>query len=314
MNVDVDVLLGRAREAKRESKRVEFKEEFDPGEESEWIELIKDFAALANSQGGVVVVGLRNNGTLSGADVQPVLDLDGATICDKLKRYIGTDFDAFEVHDVVRDGTHLAAIVIDGVEDAPLAFVQGGNYVDARNRPKSAFARGAVYVRHGAKSEPATTEDLRKFIDWRVEVVREKWLGNIGEVMAAPPDSRIAVVQTQGEDAEGLPTTIRLSTDADAPLYGMLDPDVTHPYRQTELIEEVNSRLPAGVSFNQYDSLCIRRVHEIDGTNHPEFAHESRFGLAQYSDAFVDWIVEQYNANNDFFAETRQRYYDMTHG
>jgi hypothetical protein len=104
MAADVDVLLARAREAKRESRRVEFKEQFNPAEESEWIELIKDFAALANSGGGVIIVGLRNNGTMLGADVQPVLDLDGAVICDKLRSYVGEDFDDFEISEVTRGG------------------------------------------------------------------------------------------------------------------------------------------------------------------------------------------------------------------
>jgi Putative DNA-binding domain/EC042_2821-lke REase len=312
MTLDVDVLLTRAREGVRESKRVEFKEQFNPAEESEWIELIKDFAAIANSGGGVIIVGLRNNGTMSGADVQPVLELDGAVICDKLRSYLGEDFDDFEISEVTRNGGNVAAIIVGEADDAPLTFVRPGTYPDPHrpDRQKSAFGRG-VYFRHGAKSEPGTREDLRLFIDRCVEAVREEWLGGVRTVVTAPRGAEIVAIE-RGQDAEGS-AQIRITTDESAPLYRAVDWDTTHPYRQTELIQEVSSKLPRGTPFNSHDALCIRRAHRIDGNSHPEFAHELRFGGVQYSEAFADWIVDQYNRENDFFTDARQRYYELTH-
>lgn len=73
---DLEPLLARARRAKRESSPVEFKEQFDPAQDGEWLELTKDLVALANVGGGVVIVGLRNNGTFSGADVKRLLGRD----------------------------------------------------------------------------------------------------------------------------------------------------------------------------------------------------------------------------------------------
>ena len=98
MTLDVERFLDRAREAKRESKYVDFKEQFDPRVEGEWIELIKDFVAMANSGGGVVVVGIRNDGSASGADLRPILELDAAKIADKLVRYVAENFDANQDH------------------------------------------------------------------------------------------------------------------------------------------------------------------------------------------------------------------------
>jgi predicted HTH transcriptional regulator len=70
--------LPRAVEAQRESKYVELEEQFDPTNDGDWLELTKDLAAIANVDGGVVVIGVRNDGSSSGADVRPVLALDGA--------------------------------------------------------------------------------------------------------------------------------------------------------------------------------------------------------------------------------------------
>ena len=71
----------------RETKGAELKDRFDPSSEGEWCALLKNLAAIANSGGGIAVIGARNNGAASGFDVQSVLDLDGAVITDKLFRY-----------------------------------------------------------------------------------------------------------------------------------------------------------------------------------------------------------------------------------
>jgi hypothetical protein len=91
-----DALLDRARLGRRELWYLEFKEQFDPSVEGEWIEMVKDFAAIANTGGGVVVVGARNDGEPSRADLRSVLDLDGARIADKVFRYTGEHWAGFE--------------------------------------------------------------------------------------------------------------------------------------------------------------------------------------------------------------------------
>ena len=50
-------LVQRALTAKRESKYIEFKENFDPDSPADWCEVIKDIVAIANSGGGVMSSG-----------------------------------------------------------------------------------------------------------------------------------------------------------------------------------------------------------------------------------------------------------------
>jgi hypothetical protein len=310
---DTDRFLDRARKALRESKYVEFKEQFETTAEGEWIELIKDFVAIANSGGGVVVIGVANDGSISGADLTRVLALDGAAIADKLMRFVGSNFDEFEVHSVNRvGGGRVAAIVIGSVTDAPLVFIQPGNYVEPRRqRAKTAFARGATYMRHGAKSEPATQEDLRLFIDRRLDQIRDEWLQGLQRVVSAPEGAEIVAIQRSEEEGE---PRIRITTDEDAPLYRPIDWDTSHPYRQTELVQEMKERLPGGATFNSHDLLSVRRVYEIDATTRPEFVHLPRFGWYQYSDAFVDWMIAQFERDNEFFNKARRRYHDLRMG
>jgi hypothetical protein len=310
---DVEYLLRRAQTAKRETRNTEFKEQFDPGDDTAWLELLKDFVALANVGGGVIVVGVRNDASLADADLQPVLELDAATIGDKIRRFTGSNFDRFEIHEVERDGGGVAAIIVHEAEDAPIVFTRSGNYRDDLGRQKSAFTLGVVYTRHGAKSEPATSDDLRTFIERRLGVIRDEWLGNFSEVMTAPPGSQIGVVTAVDEDEQGRPTRIRLTTDASAQPYGLLSPDVTHPHRQTELVAAMNNALPEGASVNSHDMLSVRRAHNIDPETHPEFAHQTLYGSRQYSEAFVDWMSAQYAEDPTFFQRARRRYYELQH-
>ena len=70
----------------------------------------------------------------------------------------------------------------------------------------------------------------------------------------------------------------------------------------------VNGKLPKGKNINTHDMQCINRVFDIL-KDHPEFAYKPhRLASPQYSEAFVDWVVQQFNLNNNFFAETRRRF------
>lgn len=301
--------LGRAVAAVRESKSVEFKEKFDPANEGEWIELIKDFAAVANSGGGVLVIGVKDNGEHAGQSVKAVLELDAAKIADKLMRYTGENFDGFEIHAVKRKGKTVAAIAVSGVTDAPLVFKQPGSYKNEQGKPKTAFVRGAAYFRHGAKSEPCTTDDLRQFIERRLETIRSAWMGGIRKVVTAPEDFELARVRAT--DEEGTPTRIQLTTDPHAPIYGRLSHDETHPYRLTEMLKELKERV--GRSFTEYDIRTLRHAHEIDEKASPQFCVQPKYSSMQYSDAFIDWVVEQYEHDPTVFSKARQAYYEQTH-
>jgi len=141
---------------------------------------------------------------------------------------------------------------------------------------------------------------VRDFIKRQLEATRTQWLRNIRQVMQAPGGAEVAVIETAERDEEGRPTLIRLTTDPHAPLYGQVDPDQSHPYRQKEVIREVNARLGEG-TVNQFDVLSVRRVHAVSEETRPEFVHVPKFGSPQYSDAFVDWLVAAQQRDPEFF-------------
>lgn len=275
--------LRRAENATRSSKRVALRDSVDE------VELVRDIAALANSGGGVIVL-------------DGVAGVDEERIHEQLERYAEPEFEGFSVEPVMRGGRPSTVVVVEGVRNAPLVFTRTGRVGD-----HVAFARGGLYFRHGSKSEPATGEDVRDFIRRQLEATRTQWLANIRQVMHAPDGAEVAVIETAERDEEGRPTLIRLTTDPHAPLYGQVDPDQSHPYRQKEVIREVNARLGEG-TVNAFDVLSVRRVHAISEETRPEFVHVPKFGSPQYSDAFVDWLVAEQQRDTAFYANAKARY------
>lgn len=274
-----------------ESESVEFKEKFREGTR-EWCEIVKDIVAISNTGGGVILFGIENDGTPSGEDTSAVAQLDAATITDKVYRYTRLQYSGFKIHVGEKYGQSVVGLVIDG-SPIPMVFEKPGTYpVERKGKKesqKTAFAQGTVYFRHGAKSEPGTTEDLRTSLERRLDSVREEWLAAIRKVVAAPAGSQVVVIPSEvvrSGKLEAFP--IRLSDDPQAPEYRLGDVDKSYPYRQTEVIVELNRRRP-GLAVNSYDILSARRVHETDGDL--RYCHKGRYAPSQqYSEAFVDWL------------------------
>ena len=283
-----DRLLTRAEQATRSSKRVALTETFEP------IELIRDISAMANAGGGVIVL-------------DGVAGIDEEQLHEQLAEYAEPEFEAFHLERISRNGRPSTAVVVEESGTTPLVFTQSGRYRGRDGNEHVAFAPGGLYFRHGAKSEAATGVDVRDFIRRQLDATRTQWLANIRQVMHAPDGAEVAVVETAERDEEGRPTLIRLTTDPHAPLYGQVDPDHSHPYRQKEVINEVNSRLGDG-TVNAFDVLSVRRVHQVSEETRPEFVHVPKFGSPQYSDAFVDWLVGEFGRDAQFFERAKAAY------
>ncbi len=302
-------LVDRVLRNKRESKYIEFKGGFDIASKQSWCEIIKDMVAMANSGGGAIAFGLDSKGNPTGNNVMPILEIDPAEITDKVSRYTSTQFDAFQLFEAEKRQAKIAILVIEAA-DVPFVFTKPGTYPISNSRQSTAFAQGTVYFRHGAKSEPAAPEDLASFISFRIDRARQEWMKRVRRVVQAPPGYQVRVLpQFVKESDERDATPIRIVNDEDAPGYRKIDPDKTHPFRQIELIEEVNERLPEESQINAYDVLAVRRVYRANEQS--QFFHQPKFGSPQYSMAFVEWIVDKFNEDPHFFENAREEYYKL---
>jgi hypothetical protein len=161
----------------------------------------------------------------------------------------------------------------------------------------------SVYFRHGAKSDPGTSEDLRNALEREIGRIRSSWLDGIAKVVTAPVGATISVLPSEvhltGDDGA---TGVRLVNDDDAPAFKAIRTDLLYPHRQKELVATVNSLLN-GVKITGHDVHCVRKAFAVDAQ--PNFYYKPQYSSPQYSDAFAEWIVEQYKADSEFFQKAR---------
>jgi hypothetical protein len=210
-------LLTKALAATSESKHIEFKQGFDPSSQANWCEVVKDLVAIANSGGGTIIFGLDSSGTPSGEPVEGIRRTDPADIANKIAKYTGPVDLEFEIRQLEKKGHPLIALLIQGGA-YPLIFQKPGTYETEPGKQKTAFGAGTVYFRHGAKSEPGNTEDLRKAIDRQVALVRKTWMSGVRKVVHAPSGSRIltAVPPRGTASVSAAATTVRAVNDPNA--------------------------------------------------------------------------------------------------
>lgn len=281
MNNDLEEALY----ATKESANIEFKQTFDLSSIQEWVEVVKDIVAIANSGGGTVLFGVDNSGEPTARSVEAILQLDPADVTNKVRKYTNYEFTEFDLVEVLKSDTTVAALQIFALS-IPLVFTSPGTYPVHGGKQQTAFGMGTIYFRHGAKSEPGTYEDLRRFVGREVAKVKNDWLENVRKVVEAPAGSQVVLIKPDGKDEEAPGTVpVRVVDDPSAPAFQRLNRDHTHPYRQTEAIQELNRRLEGRTSVNQFDIQCIRAVYRI--AQRSQFYDQPKFGSAQYSDAFI---------------------------
>jgi len=306
-------LFERGENAKRESKYLDFKREFDTSSTGAWCEVIKDIVAFANSGGGIIVFGVSNDGSTSGAMLTSVHTLDLADIANKIQSYTGIHFEGVEIVDIERDAQKLVALIITAT-DVPILFTRPGTYDVGGGKQKTAFAQGTMYFRHGAKSEPGTHDDLRKWRDEAIEKIRVGWLGGIRKVVEAPTGHTITVVSSPpsikggAPRIEGMAITAEVSAGPGAVQFVPQNAEELWPHRQKALLGAINKELQTQPAINGHDILCINSKLDVL-RRHPEFAYKPHsLASPQYSAAYATWIITQSKQDPKFFQRMREEY------
>jgi len=128
-------------------------------------------------------------------------------------------------------------------------------------------------------------------------------LGEAQRQFYIPIDFKLAIVKKPGK------ADIVLSSGIEGKEALILevpkDPNVTHPYRQTELVQMVNQKLGGNPPFNAFDFQCIKKVYNV--SSKVELCYLPKFSSPQYSEKLLDWIVKQATKNPNFFAQTRRK-------
>lgn len=73
----------------------------------------------------------------------------------------------------------------------------------------------------------------------------------------------------------------------------------------------LKERLPPDLLLTTHDFQVIVKAYDI--ASNETLAWEPEFSSRQYSNAFVDWIVERITEDRDFVHDARQKAYEKTH-
>jgi hypothetical protein len=178
--------------AKKEARQVDFKEQFDPTSAVDWSNIVKDMVAMANSGGGILVFGLADDGSTASFDKKVVLRLDPATISDKIYSYTGENFSDFKIIEIKRGRTTFTSILISESE-TPIVFTRNGVDAPVKGKQKPIFLKGSLYFRHGAKSEPADTSDIRQAFDKKLSKTRKSWFEGVRKISSIGASDEIII-------------------------------------------------------------------------------------------------------------------------
>lgn len=299
----------KAREARRESKSVDFKAQVDPESRRDTCEVVKDIVAIANSGGGIILFGVNDNGTSASVDLAALESLDPSFWVDKVAAY--TDVQIVDLHqDSVLRSDGLAVVLIIPPSPLPIIFTRPGTYSVGPKEQRTAFGRGTVYFRHGAKSEPGTNDDIRQIMDRALERVRSLWSKGIRKVVEAPEDAVVHVIRTGSEGNQQHAQPGRVVADPNAPGFHPQNADDQWPYRQKDVIRLVRERVP-GIKLTSHDVLSIRKVDRLEETR-PDFVYRPfKKSAAQFSDAFVEWLASKLENEPMLCDVYRDRYKEM---
>jgi hypothetical protein len=134
------------------------------GNKREKLELVKNIVAMANTNGGKIIIN-----KLEGI---PADAMDSAKLDDLVNKFVEPRIENIE-SSVDKKGK--VTIRVEASSRRPHVFIHEASYEGSKGRFKSAFHPGQVYVRHSSKTEPATADDLHFMIRSAVS----SWIGQL---------------------------------------------------------------------------------------------------------------------------------------
>ncbi|MEX0611861.1 MAG: hypothetical protein WD229_07055, partial [Pirellulales bacterium] len=202
-----------------------------------------------------------------------------------------------------------AVAIVVGPATFPLGFTNPGVCDGSADSAASqeVFPGGSFYFRHAERSEPGTTADMRAFFERQLRRMRRRWLRGIRRVLTAPItlDEGAASKRTASKRITLERTVlqpVRIVADPNAPALQPQDVDRLYPWRQKDLLHELNNRIGRRM-LTTYDVQAVRRHHELD--QRPDFVFHLPGAGRRYSPALADWIMEQYRHDAEFFKKAR---------
>jgi len=178
-----------------EQADVEHQAQLDLNDPRAKLNFVRDVAAMMNSGGGRIDVGVDDDGGEVGIDDEVRTALDPTLLSNLVDRFLEPDRVELSVNDRrVGADRWVVEITVPAALEPPVVLCRQGNVETGPKTQQTVFSAHSVYVRHHNKTETARRED---YLRWRrdaVERERAELLGRFKMVAEAPSDAHIRVV------------------------------------------------------------------------------------------------------------------------
>jgi hypothetical protein len=172
---------------------LELKASLDLREKKDQLCLVAEVVAMANAGGGVIRIGVGDDGSEKGIDSATASRFDPATVANLVDSFIGTDHIEITVQrrETLRD-RFVIDLGVEGCDAPPLVISKDGNYHSGKGQ-QIEFRKGDVLVRRGTRAARASRSDFLAWTEAACDSARRLLMERVSFVSALPPDAELSV-------------------------------------------------------------------------------------------------------------------------
>lgn len=173
---------------------LERKRSVDLDDRLDSLRLVKEIAAMANSGGGRIIVGVLDDGNEVGIAPALAAKFDPARIGDLLDSFLSPDRIEVDVkRRVLPAGDEVLELLVPAAVRPPLVLCKSGNY-EVAGKQQEVFGAHSVFVRRNTKAERARRADFLRWTEEAEERIRATLLERVAMVVEAPHDAHVRLV------------------------------------------------------------------------------------------------------------------------
>lgn len=171
---------------------LEHKAQLDLGNNADKVKLVAEVVAMANADGGLIRVGVTDDGTEVGISDELANKFDPARVADLVGSFTNPDHIEITISRTNVPGGHVVDLAVEQFADPPIVMCKDGNF-DDNGRQRSEFRKGDVLVRRGTRAQRAARGDFAAWTRLACETARRTFLDRVAFIAELPEDAHLQV-------------------------------------------------------------------------------------------------------------------------